>query len=177
MHNIQRAAALLLGTVFLAACGGGGLTGLSGQSCSPKTATLNFPSVGGFSASGGIGAAQGCFSTSNFTDYASVLPLDAAFAGTDPGSRTWLYLGTKFDSTEYANGFPSLLITVPPSVIAPGRTFYIAANFSSSPFGWIPKVEGPGTVSGSNISFGGGGGGVTFTAGQRVDLALYSVGP
>ncbi|MGB6986907.1 MAG: hypothetical protein WBD74_13130 [Candidatus Aquilonibacter sp.] len=172
---IKRSAFLLCASIFaLAGCGGGG-SGPLGSSCSPTTYSMNFPADAGFSASGTISAASGCFTSATVNTYTSLAPIGAPFTSTNPTAVVVLYLGVTFTSTEYATGLPSLNITLPAGVATSNRQFYIAANSSGTAFGWIPALEGPDTASGGTVSFGSGGGNTTFDANVEEVLALYSV--
>lgn len=181
MKNGSLYGLVLSACLALGGCSGGAgsLLGSSGGGdCSPKTATLNFPSTGSYSASGGLGAAQGCFTTTNFTTRASTSPIVSAYVNGASSAHTYLYLDVTFDNTQYATGLPSLAITVPASILVAGRTFYIASNLTGGySFSWNAAAEGPGSVSGTTINFSGGGGNTTYLGGQPVELALYSVGP
>ncbi len=168
---------LLCAAIFaLSGCGGsGGIGGLLGGGCSPTSFSMNFPADAGFSASGTINSAYKCFSTATVNTYTSLLPIGSAFTPTNPAGVTVLYLGMTFSSTEYATGLPSLNITLPAGVGAAGRQFYIAANSGGGAFGWLPALEGPVTASGSTVSFGIGGGNITFDANVEEVMALYYV--
>ncbi len=171
---IKRSALLLCASIFaLSGCGGSG--GLLGSPCSPTSYTMNFPADAGFSASGSINAASGCFTSATVNTYTSLLPIGAPFTSTNPTAVVVLYLGVTFTSTEYATGLPSLNITLPAGVVTVGRQFYIAANSGGTAFGWIAALEGPVTASGSTVSFGSGGGNTTYDANVEEVLALYSV--
>lgn len=164
----------------LAGCGGaghGGLLGGGGSSCSPHTFTLNFPSVSGYSATGSITSASGCFSSATVSTQASTGPvLGTPFTSNDSTMQVHLYLGASFSVAEYATGMPALSVTLPSSVVTTGRKFYVATNRGGGTlFGWTAAVEGPVTASGGMLSFSSGGGNVTFTANEDDELAVYSV--
>jgi hypothetical protein len=180
---LLRALAGSVAITSLAGCSGGGLASALGipttTNCSPTTATLNFPAVAGFGASASLNAASGCFSTATITTNAGPFPQISAFTDTAPRSQTWLYLEYTFSVTEFTSGLPSVTITVPATIVVPGRTFFLAYNGSEgSPLLWQRAAEGPVTANGTTLSFGGGGGGnITLTQQQPFLLALYSEGP
>jgi hypothetical protein len=165
--------ALFTSSFVLSGCGGGGILGSSG--CQPTSYSMNFPSDAGFSASGTINSASGCFSSATVNTYTSLLPIGGAFTSTNPTTQVVLYLGVTFSSTEYATGLPSLAVTLPAGVVTANRSFYVAANSSGSSFGWLAALEGPVTASGTTLSFGSGGGNTTFDANTEEVLAIYSV--
>lgn len=171
----------LAALLALGGCGGGAasLLGLNngGSSCSPHTVTLNFPSAGGYAVSGQLTSATACFSTATVATYASTSPvLGSPFTSSDPSAQVLLYLGITFSASEYANGLPSLSVSLPVGVTTTNRKFYVAYNGSGgSAFGWAATAEGPATASGSTVSIPSGYGNTTFNANQEVELALYSV--
>lgn len=164
--------------MLLAGCGSGGglLGGLTGGDCSPHTASINFPSAGGFITTGTITAATGCLATATITTNAGLFPVEGLGYSPPSGGQVVLYLGITFSATEYLNGLPSLTITMPATVATANRKFYVAANSSGGgSFGWLSALEGPVAASGSTISFAAGGGNTTFDAGTEEELAVYSV--
>lgn len=175
---MKRIAALAVLTM-LCGCGGSGsnLLGLGGTSCSPHVYTLAFPSSGGYSVSGQLTSAGQCFSSAKVTTSTSASgPIDgAAFTPSDPTGQVLLYLGISFSTAEYANGLPSLSITLPSGIATGNRAFYVAANSDGTIFGWMAGLQGPVTATGSTISIPSGGGNTTFDANQEEELAIYSV--
>jgi len=180
MKLVSRIAALIV-TTALTGCGAGGLASALGGngSCSPTSFTMNFPTASGYTSSAQINSSTGCFSTAQVTAGAGPLALGfAPFANTAPRSSTLLYLQYSFTTTEFTSGFPSVSITAPAAVIVPGRAFFLAYNNNGFSFGWQAAIEGPASVSGTTISFpGGGGGNIALSAGSNFELALYAVGP
>lgn len=164
----------------LAGCGGGGALGLGGgggsTTCTPTTYSITYPSIGGFSASGNINAASGCFSTATVNSYAALIPtIGSPFVPS--GSGTVLaYFGVTFSVNEYASGLPALTVTLPVGTVTSGHSFYLAHNGSGgAALGWSAAVAGPVTATGSTVSFPNSGGNITFQANQEDELALYEI--
>lgn len=157
----------------LAGCGGGAgslLGGTGTKSCTPSSYALQYPSTGGYSISGQINAASGCFSSATVTTYASTSPV-IGLPFSAPGALPLLYIGVTFSTTEYANGLPSLSITMPSSVATTGHQFYLA-HYTGT---WTAAVAGPVTATGSTVSFGTSNGNTTFFANQEDEIALYRI--
>jgi hypothetical protein len=168
-----------IGLFTLAGCGGSGgsLLGGGGGGCSPHNFTLNFPSVGGYTASGQITSATPCFSSATVQTYASTSPiLGSAFTSSDPSTQDYLYLAVTFSASEYASGLPALTVSLPAGISTTGQKFYLAYNGGGGgAFGWAGAAEGPATVSGSTLTFASGYGNTTFDANQEAEFAVYSV--
>lgn len=170
-HVIMPAFFLCSMTVVAGCSGGGGssLFGGGGSNCSPSSYSLQYPSAGGFSASGQINAATGCFSSATVKTYAATSP----FIGLplyQPGALSLLYLGVNFSTTEYANGLPSLSITMPSTVATSGHQFYLA-HYT----GIWTTVAGPVSANGSTVSFPTSNGNTTFSANTTDEVAIYRI--
>lgn len=83
---VKRTAFLLCASFFaLSGSGGGGILGSAG--CSPTSYSMNFPALAGFSASGTITSASGCFSSATVTTNTSLLPIGLPFTSTNPTTQ------------------------------------------------------------------------------------------
>lgn len=179
LYTLARFSAVCV-AALLAGCGGGGagsLLGLGGGGCTPHSVSLTFPASGGYSASGQLTSATQCFSSATINTYADTAPiLGSPFTSNDSSMQVQVYLGLAFSATEYANGLPSLSVTMPSAVVTAGRQFYLAYNGGGGgAFGWEAAAEGPASVSGSTLSFASGNGNTTFDANQEAEFAVYSV--
>ncbi|MBV8638348.1 MAG: hypothetical protein JO322_09700 [Candidatus Eremiobacteraeota bacterium] len=130
---------------------------------------MQYPSTGGFTALGQINAASGCFSSAQVQTYASLAPI-TGLPYYQPGAVPLLYLGVNFSVNEYANGLPSLSITMPSTVTTTGHQFYLA-HYTGT---WT-SVAGPVTASGATVSFPTSNGNTTFFANQTDEVALYRI--
>jgi hypothetical protein len=167
-------AAALCSTFALGGCGGGSLLGGPGANvggCSPHTYSLSFPTTAGFVTTGAITSATACFSSATVTTNASILPVTGLSFSGPAGAVPVLYLGLTFSVAEYANGLPSLTITLPSGFSGTGHSFYVAANSLGS---WSGPLLGPATPSGGVLNFPAGGGNTTFDAGTEEELVVYS---
>jgi len=70
---------------------------------------------------------------------------------------------------------PTITFTVPSNDIVSGASYWVALYDSTRPsLGWQLGFEGPGAVSGTNISFSGGSGSFTFVPFSAYVYALYA---
>jgi hypothetical protein len=183
--------AALLVTAAIAACGSGSVdyTPLgpaatqSGSTSTTGTTSLPPASSGGITAAVVLPPAGGSANvtvTVSHTTFTGTPALSLA-RRTQSGSRTpqaaappfpVLYLEFVSSTSVTLNGTPGVTFTLP-SIVS-GQQYFLA---SYGPNGWNYPVEGPGTVSGSTVSFPiGNGTAVTISPTAPAILALYTAG-
>ena len=188
-YVLQFAAVLV--TAAFAACGGGSVdytpigpaATQSGSTSTTGTTSLPPASSGGVTAAVVLPPASGSASiteTVSHTGFPGTPALSSARRA-QSDSRTpqaaaaptaVLYLEFVSSTSVTLNGTPGVTFTLPS--ITTGQQYFLA---SYGPSGWTYPVEGPGTVSGSTVSFPiGNGTAVTLSPTAPAIVALYTAG-
>lgn len=144
---------------------------------------ITYPQIDGYTMTNGLAEAE--FFPNNyenclvypFTTQISTTPFDLAF--TPPtGGTTLLYFEFCAQNEQDIQGYPGVAIRAPQSVVVPGRTFYVAANYYGSLGPWVPAAMGPLSISGNLLRWGQGGNAVwELDPGYYFEFAPYGVGP
>ncbi len=93
-----------------------------------------------------------------------------------PAVSVITYLYILFNEDVLLSQAPSFTFALPSSYVFPGANYYLAMYNPNLPsLGWQLGFEGPGTVSGSNVSFSGGSSAMYFQAWTAYYLGLYAV--
>jgi hypothetical protein len=108
----------------------------------------------------------------------SVLRRSAATtaATSGPTISVIAYLFVMFNQDVVLSQAPSFSFALPAADVLPGATYYLSLYNPNTPsLGWQLGFEGPGTVSGSKLSFTGGSNSLYFQAWTAYYLGLYAV--
>jgi hypothetical protein len=170
--------------VMLWGCGGPSVLSVAGD-CSTDTATIGFPPTAGFTASAQIHG-QDCLDGSKFSVRSGTTVIAGPAFNGHPGFgnglpdsfvTVWLYMSYQFEKDEYTAGAPSVTVTVPPTLLIPGRVFHLADDDNSTGlFLWDTSTYELPTVNGATLYFAGDMSTPNIRAGSLYQLALYSTG-
>ncbi len=142
---------------LLTGCGGGGKTMVPDDpDCSNDALSIGFNTPPGYTASMNFTTTSNCFAPATYSAHASQTviggpPFTDPSAPSDPTFKVWLYLSYQFDTLQYLTELPSVNVSVPPSIVVPGRTFHLAydTNDTPPPFVWIPDPYGAPFMTGN----------------------------
>jgi hypothetical protein len=96
-------------------------------------------------------------------------------ASSTSGISVVAYLYILFNQDVMLSQAPSFTFAVPSNDVVPGAKYFLALYNQNTPsLGWQLGFEGPGTVSGSTVSFSGGSSSMYFQAWTAYYLGLYA---
>jgi hypothetical protein len=164
MAFIRRIVLSAIAAIVLFGCGGPTTIGddpTDPNGCTDDTASIGFNSPPGFSGSMDLTSIDTCFTLSNYSTKAQTTVIAGPpFTGDpsqppDPTIKVWLYLSYQFAMSEFLVSLPDVHVTVPGSILAPGRTFFLGydTNDVPPPFTWFQQPYDPETPVGNALFF------------------------
>ena len=181
MAFVRRVAFAAIAAIVLFGCGGSSIIGddpTDPEACTDNTASIGFNAPPGFSASMDLTSVDDCFSRSKYSAKAQT----AVIAGppytdpSDPTLKVWLYLSYQFALSEFLVSLPDVHVSVPGSIIVPGRTFYLGydTNDVPPPFTWFAQPYDPAAPNGNTFFFPGVSPPVAILKDDLYQFVLYS---
>lgn len=185
MAFVRRVVFVAIAAILLFGCGGATTIGddpTDPESCTDDTASIGFNAPPGFSASMDLVSINDCFTRSNYSAKAQTTVIAGPpFTGDpsqppDPTLKVWMYLSYQFALSEFLQSLPDVHVTVPGSIIAPGRTFFLGydTNDVPPPFTWFPQPYDPETPVGNALFFPGISDQVAALQDKLYQFVLYS---
>jgi hypothetical protein len=185
MAFVRRVAFAVVAAIVLFGCGGASMIGddpTDPDACKDDTASIGFKTPPGFTASMDLVSVNDCFTRSNYAAKAQTNVIAGPpFTGDpsqppDPTIKVWLYLSYQFAMSEFLVSLPDVHVTVPDSIVVPGRTFFLGydTNDVPPPFTWFPRPYDPATPPGSALFFPGISPPVAILKDDLYQFVLYS---